>query len=151
MLEPCKKTTRSTKVHLVHPRSLTSCPSLKALVHVMWVQTVVVQTLQTEETTDFVERFPKPRQPPESDISISTDHSEVRSDYIFVADGPSLYKLLMRVPSGTHSRLIDPSLAILKLSQQLPAVCKHAKIPVVRSLHFPRMLKSYPFKDLLGR
>ncbi|RYP91348.1 hypothetical protein DL770_002488 [Monosporascus sp. CRB-9-2] len=115
-------------------------------------ETAVVQTLQTEEISDFVERFPKQQEPPDSETTIPTDRAEVSSDYILVADGPSLYKLLMRVSSGTHSRLLDPSLAMLKLSQQ-PAVvaCTHVKSPVVRSPHLPRMLKTYPFEDLLGR
>ncbi|RYO99903.1 hypothetical protein DL763_001186 [Monosporascus cannonballus] len=115
-------------------------------------ETAVVQTLKTEEISDFVERFPKQQEPPDSEITIPTDRSGISSDYILVADGPSLYKLLMRVSSGTHSRLLDPSLAMLKLSQQPPAVtCKHAKNPVVRSPHPPRTLKTYPFEDLLGR
>lgn len=115
-------------------------------------ETAVVQTLETEETSDFVERFPKQQEPPDSKISIPTDHSEVSSDYILVSDGPSLYKLLMRVSSGTHSRLIDPSIAMLKLSQQVPTViCNHAKGPVAQSPHLPRTLKTYPFDDLLGR
>jgi hypothetical protein len=115
-------------------------------------ETAVVQTLQTEETSDFVERFPKQEEPQDSEITIPADRSEVSSDYILIADGPSLYKLLMRVSSGTHSRLIDPSLAMLKLSQSPPAVtCKHAKSLTVRSPHLPRVLRTYPFEDLLGR
>ncbi|KAF2259089.1 hypothetical protein CC78DRAFT_593012 [Lojkania enalia] len=115
-------------------------------------EVAVVQTLPTEETSEFTERFPKLHEQPGDETMIPTDHSEVNSDYILVADGPSLYKMLMRVSSGSHSRLIDPSLAILKLSQKIPEVtCKHVKSGMVRSPGLPRMLKTYPFDDLLGR
>jgi hypothetical protein len=115
-------------------------------------KTAIVQTLQTEETSDFIERFPKQGETPNCEISIPTDHSEVSSDYILVAEGQSVYKLLMRVSSGNHSRLIDPSLAMLKISQQIPVVtCKHEKNPILLSPLPPLTLKTYPFDDLLGR
>ncbi|KAF2277202.1 uncharacterized protein EI97DRAFT_489820 [Westerdykella ornata] len=115
-------------------------------------ETAVTQTLPTEETSYFVNSFPKKPELPDSDITIPTDHSEVSSDYILVADGQTLYKLLMRVSSGSHSRLIDPSLAMLKLSQGLPTLtCHHAKGPIMRSPPLPRLLKTYAFEDLLGR
>lgn len=115
-------------------------------------ETAVVQTIQTEETVEFVARFPKQEEPPETDTTIPTDHSEVSSDYVLMPDGPNLYKLLMRVSSGNHSRFVDPSRAILKISQKPPmVVCKHSRSPVVHSPKLPRILKTYPFDDLLGR
>jgi len=111
----------------------------------------VIETQHTEDVSDYDNTHKTPVLAPKSAIQILEDESETFCDYMLVSVDQTRYKLLMRVSSNLHSRMVDPSMAMLKLaSQVIPVSCKHAKS---RDSVVPESSTGelYGFDQLLGR
>ncbi|KAL8744442.1 MAG: hypothetical protein Q9190_003314 [Brigantiaea leucoxantha] len=115
----------------------------------------IVQTEETEDTTSYNKLHPKEPDRSWSEMRNLTDHTKATSDYILVSLGHEVYRLLTRVKSDTHSRIIDPTEVMTKVSVGIPLLpnlqncAEHAGRG--RSLSLPDTMTSYSFDEVLGR
>ena len=114
--------------------------------------TAVLETQYTEDVSDYASRNQVLQYASTSSVEILENGTEEFCDYVLLARSMrTWYKLLMRVSSKSHSRMVDPSMTILKLaSQVLPLACVHAKS---RTAVVPErtIAELYEFDELLGR
>jgi hypothetical protein len=111
----------------------------------------VVETQHTEDVRDYINRYEKQSEAPGTQIAVSDDTSDEHCDYVLVSVDENRYKLLMRVSSNTHSRMVDPSRAILRISSNIPKLkCVHG--PIQRAaVPANQVLELYTFDELVGR
>jgi hypothetical protein len=83
---------------------------------------VMIKTQKTNESTGHYDQGQAPAISATKGRPLAIDTSLVESDVILASSDTTTFKLLQRVRSNTHSRLIDPSRAILKIAQS-PPVC----------------------------
>jgi hypothetical protein len=110
----------------------------------------VIETQQTENFDDCPQSS-KSLVPTGCEIDISEDRHPVQCTYFLVSFDVNRYKLLMRIASNDHSRMIDPARSILKLSQEIPRIkCSHAP---ARKGTLPSGFTAelWTFDELLGR
>jgi hypothetical protein len=111
----------------------------------------VIESQHTEDVRDYIERYQKQSEAVGAEVAVSDDNSDVHCDYVLVSVDTTWYRLLMRVSSISHSRMVDPSMAILKISHGLLTLkCEHkpnrnAVVPVNQPVEL------YSFDELLGR
>lgn len=85
-------------------------------------------------------------------IQVDTDISSFASDMSLVPADDSVYRLLMRIRSDTHSRFVDPSNAIVQISWAGRAMpCTHSPSPYPEFRSINDIIKLYSFDELLGR
>ncbi|KAI8666874.1 hypothetical protein NCS57_00914400 [Fusarium keratoplasticum] len=88
--------------------------------------TSVVETQHTEDVSDYAEMFKMPVHHAGAEIQLINDESIESRDFILVSVEQNRYKLLMRVTSEAHSRMVDPSRAIIKIARGIHDLkCKH--------------------------
>ncbi|KAH8666782.1 hypothetical protein BX600DRAFT_281404 [Xylariales sp. PMI_506] len=86
----------------------------------------VVETQQTEDVFDFRESDPLTPLKAGARVRVEVDTSPETCDWVLVSADQTLHKLLMRVQSGQHSRMVEPSRALLQLSRKIDAPrCEH--------------------------
>ncbi|KAH6970188.1 hypothetical protein DER45DRAFT_551552 [Fusarium avenaceum] len=113
--------------------------------------TAVIETQHTEDVSDYVSMFEMPLHDGGSEIQISTDKCNERHDFMLVSVAATRYKLLMRVTSESHSRMVDPSRPIIKMARGIyNRKCNHSsdKVGVVPDGH---SVELYRFDEILGR
>ncbi|KAF2181587.1 hypothetical protein K469DRAFT_713652 [Zopfia rhizophila CBS 207.26] len=111
----------------------------------------VIETQHTEDVSDYVERYKMSGHASSSHIEVFDDQCEALCAYVLVSVDRNRYKLLMRVSSKLHSRMVDPSRSMLKLSQGVFNIrCNHqaTRSGIVPDGH---TVELYEFDDLLGR
>lgn len=114
-----------------------------------------VQTEEMENTTSYNNLHPKAPDRGWSEMRDLTDHSKAKSDCILVSLGDNVYRLLTRVKSDTHSRIIDPTEVMVGVAAGIPLLpnledcAEHAGRD--RSLSLPETMTSYSFDEVLGR
>lgn len=112
----------------------------------------VIETQYTESSQSYANKFAKYPEEVGTRVGIQPDISNVKIDYILVSSGSSRYKLLTRVVSDSHSRLIDPARVMIKVSQpELSFHCKHPVHQCTGALEKTPAVKLYSFDELLGR
>jgi hypothetical protein len=116
-------------------------------------ETAVIETQHTEDTQNFADKYVKQAEEVGSRVEILPETSIPISDYILASAGPGRYKLLMRVTSENHSRLIDPTRAMIKTSQPvLSFSCRHTETRnIIEAIPPNPLLKIYTFDELLSR
>jgi hypothetical protein len=114
--------------------------------------TSVIETQHTEDVSDYAEMFKMPTYPAGAEIQLTKDNSDESCDFVLVsAAGKMSHKLLMRVTSEAHSRMVDPSRTIIKMARGIHALqCKHDKSKT-GSVPEDRTVEMYRFDELLGR
>lgn len=115
--------------------------------------TCVIETQHTEDVSDYAEMFKMPSHPAGTEIQLGKDKSEETCDFVIVSSGEK-YKLLMRVTSGDHSRMVDPSRAIIKMAHGIHTLqCRHGpgKRGTVATVPEGHPVELYRFDELLGR
>ncbi|KAL8798850.1 MAG: hypothetical protein Q9182_006328 [Xanthomendoza sp. 2 TL-2023] len=115
----------------------------------------IVQTEEREDTGSYDILHPKEPDCSWSEMCDLTDHSKAKSDCILVSLGHDGYRLLTRVKSDTHSRIIDPTEAVVRVAAGVPLLPKsgdcteHAGHGPTTSV--PETITSYSFDEVLGR
>ena len=110
----------------------------------------VIETQHTEVVSDDTDQLLPHTTGSNAQLELLDDRSEPLCDYILVSVHETKYKLLMRISSNAHSRMVDPGRAILRLFQGMIKVkCKHK--PIRKSI-MPQAYAtySYDFDHLLG-
>ena len=123
----------------------------KVLLQEVARDTSVIETQHTEDVSDYARMFKMPSHPAGANIQLSKDKSEETCDFILVSAGEKRYKLLMRVTSEAHSRMVDPSRAVIKMARGIQTLrCNH-DVSKVGSVPEGRAVELYRFDELLGR
>ena len=113
--------------------------------------TSVIETQHTEDVSDYARMFKMPSHPAGADIQLGKDKSDETCDFILVSAGEKRYKLLMRVTSEAHSRMVDPSRAVIKMARGIHALqCNHGGSKI-GSVPEGQAVELYRFDELLGR
>jgi hypothetical protein len=111
-----------------------------------------VETQHTEDVSDYARLFQMPHHPPSAGIQLGRDKSDEIFDFVLVSAGEERYKLLLRVTSESHSRMIDPSRAIIKMARGFQTLrCSHSVKEGVASVPEGHTVELYRFDELLGR
>jgi hypothetical protein len=112
----------------------------------------IIQTEHTEDTSSFVDRFPKTPLEAGETVELAPDSSTVRSDVFLVSASTNVYRFLFRVQSNSHNRVIDPSDAIIRVARGLTSYeCRHTQQAKLRSGTVRQTSFLYTFDELLGR
>lgn len=114
--------------------------------------TCVVETQHTEDVSDYARLFQMPHHPASAGIQLGRDKSDEIFDFVLVSAGEERYKLLLRVTSESHSRMVDPSRAIIKMARGFRTLrCSHGVKEGVASVPEGHTVELYRFDELLGR
>lgn len=114
--------------------------------------TCVVETQHTEDVSDYARLFQMPHHPAGAGIQLGRDKSDEIFDFVLVSAGEERYKLLLRVTSESHSRMVDPSRAIIKMARGFRTLrCSHGVKEGVASVPEGHTVELYRFDELLGR
>ena len=112
----------------------------------------IIQTAITENTGDYVARFEKSFRPVGEEVLLGDDISPADYDVMLVSASETTYRLLTRVQSATHSRIVDPSAAMIKLAKGVSiAECLHRENERLLPFKLGVPAKIYSFDEVLGR
>ena len=89
---------------------------------------------------------------PCSPMPVSDDKSPLEVDWILAQVQDSEYSLMMRVKSADHSRIVDPTSAMIRLAREFTALhqCAHSSDTRPLVLDPDKCGEIYSFNDLLG-
>lgn len=122
-------------------------PVLQGLVR----ETAVLETQFTEDVSDYANRNRVSQYGSSSTVTIPEDATESFCDYVLLSLDDTRYKLLMRASSKSHSRMVDPSMAMLKVASQVRLLkCAHAK-SMTAAVPEQAVAELYEYDELLGR
>lgn len=86
----------------------------------------IVETQRTEDVSTSNSTSPPEMHKPGTVLSLETDRSEEKWDWIMVPVSQTRHKILLRVVSGEFSRMVQPSMAIRQLARTLETPsCNH--------------------------
>jgi len=123
----------------------------KVLLQEVARDTSVIETQHTEDVSDYAERYKMPSHPAGAGIQLNKDKTDEACDFVLVSVSEKRYKLLMRVTSGAHSRMVDPSRAVIRLARGIqPLQCSHG-FRKIGSVPKGQNVELYRFDELLGR
>lgn len=109
----------------------------------------VIETECTEDVALFNSRFKKSLEPAGSRFEPEEDDCRVTSDVILISVDEDFYRLLLRVKSPNHWRVIDPSDAMSGVIRAFPfRNCPHG---LGGPECLPDTAKLYTFEEVLGR
>ena len=117
----------------------------------------IIQTDMTEDTTSYTERTPMTPWHHSSTMQNVHDSSKAKSDYILVPLDQEVYRLLTRVQSNTHSRIVDPVQAMKQTARGSPIppgpshANRHENEHRDHDPSAPDTVTSYSFDEVLGR
>lgn len=112
----------------------------------------IIQTEHTEDTSNYVDRYKMEALPSGSNAHLMNDKADVACDMFLVSAAESTYRFLFRVRSDSHSRVVDPSDAIIRIARSIPCYsCKHKGNPNARQGDLQQNTYLYSFDDVLGR
>ena len=110
----------------------------------------IIETESTQDTSMFNSHFKKELLPRGTAFSFSTDRTPVTSDVILTAIHENFYRLMLRVKTPSHWRIVDPSdamNAVIRDSTVLPTCSHETSHPIT----IQDSVKAYTFEELLGR
>lgn len=111
----------------------------------------VVETQRTEDVSTFNSRSPPDVHEPGTVLSLEADGSEEKWDWTLVPVNEAKQKILLRIVSGEHSRMVQPSMAIRQLTRALEvSPCNHRLTSVGRTPD-KSLVELDNFGELLGR
>jgi hypothetical protein len=109
----------------------------------------IIETENTEGTTPFCSRYEKASSAIDHHLHMDEDDSSMDSDVILYQVDDKFYRLLLRIKTSTHWRVVDPSDAFSAITRMLPsATCQHGTQPPEI---FPLNAKIYTMEEVLGR
>ncbi|KAK4108860.1 hypothetical protein N656DRAFT_801545 [Canariomyces notabilis] len=117
-----------------------------------------IRTESTEDTISFCLRFRKEHSALDHDFRLCEDESAVESDVILYPEDDKVYRLLLRIKTKTHWRVVDPSDAFSAVIRMLPPApscehhhCEHEVQPAIGLVMPLLTAKIYTMDELLGR
>ncbi|KAJ2967511.1 hypothetical protein NQ176_g9628 [Zarea fungicola] len=109
----------------------------------------IIETENTEDMTVFGSRYKKEASLVDHSLKLIDDEESVESDVILCQMDDRFYRLLLRIKTNTHWRIVDPSDAFSAAIRMLPfTACQHNSQPPDLS---PVPAKIYTMDDVLGR
>ncbi len=109
----------------------------------------IIETEGTGDTTHFCSSNKKPTSRIDHHFHVEEDASSVESDVILCQMDDRFYRLLLRIKTESHWRVVDPSDALSATIRLLPSVtCEHGAQPPETT---PVAAKIYSMDQLLGR
>lgn len=111
----------------------------------------IIETERTESTSSQRSKASLKTIRPDAEFEIPPDESLAETDWILIQADESQYRIMMRVRSSNHSRIVDPSDAMIRLVRHITRhKCEH--MPFIRSpiVDGEQAGILYPFSDLLG-
>jgi hypothetical protein len=111
----------------------------------------VIETRATEHVSGFNTRSPSEMHEAGATLCLGVDTSKEKWDWILLPVDPVRKTLLLRVASGDHSRMVDPSNTLRWLScvTEVPA-CGHT-LPNEGAVPENAQVQLHGFEELLGR
>ncbi|KAI2621783.1 hypothetical protein GGR54DRAFT_79691 [Hypoxylon sp. NC1633] len=109
----------------------------------------IIETENTEDTTSFCSRNKKASTLVDHRLHVEIDKSPIESDVILYQVDDKFYRLLLRIKTQTHWRVVDPSDALSAVIRMLPsASCQHID-DVPEMSPSPAMI--YTMDEVVGR
>ncbi|KAF9774848.1 hypothetical protein IL306_007121 [Fusarium sp. DS 682] len=111
----------------------------------------VIETQRTEDVSSFNSRSPPEAHEPGTVLNLEADGSEEKWDWTLVPVNETRQKILLRIVSGEHSRMVQPSMAIRQLTRTLEvSTCNHKLTSSARTPN-KSLVELDDFGELLGR
>jgi hypothetical protein len=109
----------------------------------------IIETENTEDTTPYCSRYKKVASLADNHLQVDEDESYVESDVILYQMDDKFYRLLLRIKTQNHRRIVDPSDALSAVIRMLPSItCQHqAQPPEMSAL----TAKIYTMDEVVGR
>jgi len=112
----------------------------------------VIETRHSDDVQGYAELHPLATESVGAEVALEPDSCDVQNNFLLVSTGSNRYSLLMRVVSGSHSRFLDPTRAMIKLAQPIMSIaCSHKSDSKTIVKSITPELKMYKFDELLGR
>jgi hypothetical protein len=109
----------------------------------------IIETENTEDTISLCSRYKKAASAIDHLHHMDEDDSLIDSDVILYQVDDKFYRLLLRIKTSTHWRVVDPSDAFSAIIRMLPSVtCPHGTQPPEIP---PLNAKIYTMEEVLGR
>lgn len=109
----------------------------------------IIETETTEEASYFNSRYPKAPSLVDQHFQPDDDASSIETDVILCQIDNEYYRILLRIKTTNHWRIIDPSDTLNGMIRMLPfTTCQHTQ----RQLTAPsEVVKLYTMDEILGR
>ncbi|KAG9231130.1 hypothetical protein BJ875DRAFT_383626 [Amylocarpus encephaloides] len=115
-------------------------------------ESTVIETRHSDDVQNYTESYPLACESAGAQVSLKLDTCDFKTEFLLVPTGSNQYKLLMRVVSDSHSRFLDPTRAMIKLTQPVMSVsCSHKFDSIITIQSRAPRLKMYSYEELLGR
>ncbi|KAI1138675.1 hypothetical protein F5Y05DRAFT_46689 [Hypoxylon sp. FL0543] len=112
----------------------------------------IIETENTEDTTSFCSRYKKATSLIDHQSKMDRDKSTVESDVILYQSDDRFYRLLLRIKTKSHWRIVDPSDALNGVIRMLPSTsCRHTPEAAEPPEMEPRSAMVYTMDEVLGR
>lgn len=109
----------------------------------------IIETENTEDTTPYCSRYKKGASLVDHHLHVDEDESIVESDVILCQMDDKFYRLLLRIKTKNHWRIVDPSDALSAVIRMLPSTtCQHWANPPEMP---PLTTKIYTMDEVVGR
>ncbi|KAH7325753.1 hypothetical protein B0I35DRAFT_118041 [Stachybotrys elegans] len=109
----------------------------------------IIETENTEDVAAFLSKHKKEASFVDHSLNLIEDKERVESDVILCQMDDKFYRLLLRIKTRTHWRIVDPSDAFSAAIRMMPsATCQHNnQLPALP----PFAAKIYTMDEILGR
>lgn len=109
----------------------------------------IIETENTEDTSSFCSRYKKAASLIDHRFDMDEDESLVESDVILCQVDEKFYRLMLRIKTNSHWRVVDPSDAMSAMIRMLPSTtCEHRS----QQLEMPSVAaKVYTMDEVVGR
>ncbi|KFA49187.1 hypothetical protein S40293_07203 [Stachybotrys chartarum IBT 40293] len=109
----------------------------------------IIETENTEDMTAFGSRYKKEASFVDHSLNLIEDEECIENDVILCQMDDKFYRLLLRIKTRTHWRIVDPSDAFSAAIRMMPsATCQHNNQPPAVT---PFAAKIYTMDEILGR
>jgi hypothetical protein len=109
----------------------------------------IIETENTEDMSAFGRRYRKEASFVDHSLNLIEDEEEIENDVILCQMDDKFYRLLLRIKTRTHWRIVDPSDAFSAAIRMMPsAACQHNNQPPAIP---PFSAKIYTMDEILGR
>jgi hypothetical protein len=109
----------------------------------------IIETENTEDTSPYCSRYKKDTSLVDHGLHVDDDESYMESDVILCQMDERFYRLLLRIKTQNHWRIVDPSDALSAVIRMLPSItCRHGTEPPSMSA---LTAKIYTMDEVVGR
>lgn len=123
--------------------------------HQIAADMAVVETQAADSVSDFIKRFPSTVHGPNAEATLLNDHCDkIICDWVLVSVTKERHKLLMRVRAGEHSRMVEPSRAMVQFTRatSVPRCCHESQSETrIETVPAGCTVELNQFDELIGR